>query len=159
MCQGFILIQGVLYLFGIKSLKHFSFSFQTNHHPITIYIQCLLQTTTTTTTMDIITTIMLCQCQLSPWLLLSLLVQAIVNNWCMWPLMRLTTTNRIGGWLHISLALHYSPASSAAPPPPMLPPAAPPLGPRMAPNRAGHLPTILAIFVTARSLLSPWWTR
>ena len=160
MRQDFIPIQGVLYLFGIKSLTRFSYSFQTNHYPITITIQCLSSTTTTTTTTtttDIITTIMLCRCQLSPRLLLSLLVQAILNNWRMQPPMRPPTTNRIGGWLHILLMLCSGPASSAVPPLATNPP--PPPEPKMAPNQVGHLPAILVIFAVVRSLLSPWWTR
>ena len=52
------------------------------------------------------------------------------------------------------------PVSSAALPLPMLPSAATPLPePRTAPNQAGCLPTILAIFAVAWSLLSPRRTR
>ena len=108
MHQDFIPIPGVLYLFGIKSLIRFSYSFQTNHHLITITIQCFSSTTTTTrstTTTDVITTVTLCQCQLLPRLLLSLLMQAINNNWHMWPPMRLNDMNRIRGWLRVSLVL------------------------------------------------------
>ena len=157
--RNFIPIQGVLYLFGIKSLICFSYSFQNQHLPITITIQCLSSTTTTTT--DVVTTVTLCRCQLSPKLLLDLLVQVIVTNWRMWPLMRPPNTNRIGGWLRVLLVLHPSLASSAAPPPMLSlatnPP--PPPEPRTAPTLAGHLPAIQAIFTMARSLLSPQQTR
>ena len=72
-------------MFGIKSLIHFSHSFQNNHHPITITIKCLHLTTTTiattttatttTTRMVVHTTIMLCRYRLTSLLLLCLLVQ------------------------------------------------------------------------------------
>ena len=161
MRQDFIPIQGVLYLFGIKSLIRFSYSFQNNHLPIIITIKCLSSTTTTTTTVDVSTTATLCWCQLSPQLLLSLLEQAIIANWCTWP-PRPLNENRIRGWLHVSLMLSPSWASFAALPPQMLPLATnppPPPEPRMAPNLSGHLPAILVIFAVAWSLLSLQWTR
>ena len=165
MRQDFIPIQGVLYLFWHKKSNTLSHSFQINHHPITITLQCLSTTTTnsTTTTVDVSTTIMLCRCQLVPRLLLDLLMQVIATNWLEMLRQRPPITNRTGGLLHVSIVLSFGPASSAALPPQLLPlatnPPPPPLEPRTAPNQVGHLPAILAIFAAARSLLSPWWTR
>ena len=163
MRQDFIPIQGVLYLFGIKKSNTLSHSFQTNHHPITITLSCLSTTTTnsTTTMVDVSTTVTLCQCQLVPRLLLDLLLQVIAANWLEMLWQRPPAMNRTGGWQCISIALSFGPASSAALPLPMLPPATnpPPLEPTMAPNQAGHLPAILAIFAVAWSLLSPRQTR
>ena len=165
MRQDFAPIQGVSDLFGTKkSLIRFSYSFQTNHHPITITIKCLSSvttTTTTTTTVDISTTATLCQCQLSALVLVDLLVQVIADNRLEMLRQRPHDMNRTGGWLPISIELSFSPAPSAVPSPPTLPLATspPPLEPTMAPNQVGRLPAILAIFAMARSLLSPWWTR
>ena len=155
MCQDFAPIQGVSDLFGTKSLIRFSYSFQTNHHPITITITCLSSetTTTTTTTVDVTTTAMLCQCQLAPPLLLCLLLQVIAVNRLEILWQRPNNEIPIGRLLRVSLALHEGPASFAAPHPPMLPLATntilPPLEPTMAPNQVGRLPAILAIFATA----------
>ena len=156
---------GVVLVWHKKS-NTLSHSFQTNHHSITITISCHSSettTTTTTTTVDISTTTMLCWCQLVLRLLLDLLVQVIAANWLEMQWQRLPVTRRTGRWLHISIALSFSPASSAALPPPMLPlatnPPPPLLEPVTAPNRVGHLPAILAIFAMAQSLLSPWQTR
>ena len=79
MRQDCIPTQGVLYLFGIKSLIHFSHSFQNNHYPITITITCC--STTTTTTIVVCTTIMLCRCRLTLLLVLHLLMQQTIYNW------------------------------------------------------------------------------
>ena len=154
---------GVVLVWHKKS-NTLSHSFQTNHHPITITIKCLstTTTTTTTTTVDVSTTITLCWCQLSAPLLLDLLVQVIADNRLEMQQQRPLELNRTGRWLPISIELFFSPVSSAALPPPTLPLATnplPPPEPTMAPNRVGHLPTILAIFAVARSLLSPWQTR
>ena len=155
---------GVVLVWHKKS-NTLSHSFQTQHHPITITIKCLSTTTTnsTTTTVDVSTTITLCQCQLAPQLLLNLIIQVIANNRLEMLWQRLPAMNRTGKWLPISIELSFSPALSATPPPPMLPLATnhpPPLPePAMAPNQAGRLPAILAIFAVAQSLLFPWWTR
>ena len=135
-----------------------SHSFQNNHHPITITIKCL----STTTMVDVSKTVTLCQCRLAPQLLLELMFQVIANNWLEMLRQRPHNMNRTGGWLPVSIELSFGPASSAAPPPPMLPLATnplPPPEPVMAPNQAGCLLTILAIFTAARLLLSPWRTR
>ena len=154
---------GVVLVWHKKS-NTLSHSFQTYHHPITITIKCLSTTTTnsTTTTVDVSTTAMLCQCQLSALVLLDLLVQVIANNRLEMLRQRPHNMNRTGGWPPISIELSFSPVSSAMPPPPTLPLATnplPPLEPAMAPNQAGHLPAILAIFAMARSLLSLQQTR
>ena len=148
---------GVVLVWHKKS-NMLSHSFQTNHHPITITIKCLSTTTTnsTTTTVDISTTVTLCRCQLAPQLLLELLFQVIANNRLEMLQQRPHNMNRTGGWPPISIELSFSPASSAVLPPPTNPP---PPEPTTAPNRAGRLPAILAIFAAARSLLSPWQTR
>ena len=154
---------GVVLVWHKKS-NMFSHSFQTTHHPITITIKCLstITTTTTTTTVDVSTTATLCQCQLTALLLLDLLMQVIADNRLemqrQWP----QELRRIGGWPPVSIKLSFERAPSAAPPLPVLPLATnttpPPLEPTTAPNRAGRLPAILAIFAVARSLLSPRWT-
>ena len=135
-----------------------SHSFQNNHHPITITIKCLSTTTTnlTTTTVDVSTTVMLCQCRLTPQLLLELMFQVIADNRLEMLWQRLHNMNRTGRWPPVSIELSFGLASSTAPPLATNPP---PPEPTMAPNRVGHLPTILAIFAVARSLLSPWRTR
>ena len=137
---------GVVLVWHKKS-NMLSHSFQTNHLPITITIKCLSSTTTattTTTTVDVSTTATFCQCQLSPRLLLDLLMQVIATNWLEMWWQRLPTTNRIGRWLHVSIMLSFGLASSTAPPLPTLPPATnpPPPEPTMAPNRAGRLPAV-----------------
>ena len=158
---------GVVLVWHKKS-NMLSHSLQTNHHPITIKITCLstvttTTTTTTTTTVDVSTTVTLCQCQLMALLLLDLLVQVIADNRLEMLRQRPQELNRTDGWPPISIELSFGPAPSAAPPPQMLPLATsttpPPLEPTMAPNPAGHLPTILAIFATARLLLFLQRTR
>ena len=66
--------------------------------------------------------------------------------------------NRTGGLPPIFIELSVALVPSAALPQLLLPLATnttpPPPEPTMAPNRAGRLPTILAIFTAARSLLS-----
>ena len=153
-------------MFGIKKSNTPSDSFQTQHHPITITITCLSteSTTTTTTTMvNVSTTITLCQCRLAPRLLLELMFQVIANNRLEMLQQRLHNTNRTGGLPPISIELSIAPVSSAAPPQLTLPLATnttpPPPEPTTAPNQAGRLPAILAIFTAARSLLSPRRTR
>ena len=154
---------GVVLVWHKKS-NTLSHSFQTNHHPITITIKCLstTTTTTTTTTVDVSTTITLCQCRLAPQLLLELMFQVIADNRLEMLQQRPHNMNRTGGWQPISIKLSFGLASSATLPLPMLPLATnplPPLEPTTAPNQVGRLPTILAIFATAQSLLSPWQTR
>ena len=155
---------GVVLVWHKKS-NTLPYSFQTTHHPITITIKCLslVTTTTTTTTVDVSTTVMLCRCQLLALLLLDLLVQVIADNRLKMLRQRLHEMNRTGEWLPISIKLSFGPVPSAAPPLQMLPLATnttpPPPEHTMAPNRAGRLPAILAIFATARSLLSPQRTR
>ena len=154
---------GVVLVWHKKS-NMLSHSFQTQHHPITITLQCLSTTTTnsTTTMVDVSTTIMLCRCQLVPQLLLDLLMQVIATNWLEMLWQRLPVTNRTGRLLHLSIALSFGLASSVMPPLPMLPLVTnppPPPEPTMAPNPVGHLPAILAIFAAAWSLLSPQRTR
>ena len=168
MCQDFIPIQGVLYLFGIKKSNTLSYSFQTNHHPITITITCLSSETitttpTTTTTVNVSTTVTLCRCRLAPQLLLELMFQVIADNQLEMLQQRPHNMNRTGSLPPISIELSVAPASFATPSQLMLPLATntttPPPEPTTAPNQAGHLPAILAIFAMARSLLSPWQTR
>ena len=157
---------GVVLVWHRKS-NMLSHSFQTNHHPITITIKCLSSTTTTTTTttttmVDVSTTITLCQCRLAPQLLLELMFQVIADNRLEMLQQRPHNMNRTGGWPPISIKLSFGLAYSAALPLPMLPLATnplPPLEPTTAPNQVGRLPTILAIFAAAQSLLSPWQTR
>ena len=146
-----------------------SHSFQTNHHPITITIKCRSSVTTTTTTptttttVEISTTVTLCQCQLTALLLLDLLVQVIADNRLEMQRQRPQELRRIGRWPPVSIELSFERAPSAALPPPVLPPATnttpPPPEPTTAPNLAGHLPAIQAIFAAARSLLYPRRTR
>ena len=156
---------GVGSVWHTKKSNTLFYSFQTLHHPITITITCLSSqtTTTTTTTVDVSTTVTLCRCRLAPQLLLDLMFQAIAANRLEMQRQLPPNMNRTGRWLRISLALIEGPASSAAPPPQMLPLATnttpPPPEPATAPNRAGRLPAILAIFAAARSLLSPWRIR
>ena len=168
MRQDFIPIQGVLYLFGIKKSNTLSYSFQTNHHPITITITCLSSETitttpTTTTTVNISTTVTLCRCRLAPQLLLELMFQVIADNRREMLRRRPHNMNRTARWPPVSIELSFGPAPSATPPQPMLPLATnstpPPLEPTTAPNLAGRLPAILAIFAAAQSLLFPWRTR
>ena len=166
MCQDFIPIQGVLYLFGIKKSNMLSHSFQTNHHPITITISCLsMETTTTTTTItvNVSITVTLCRCRLAPQLLLELMFQVIADNRQEMLRQRPHNTNRTGRWPPVSIELFFGPAPSAMPPQPTLPLATnitPPLPePTTAPNPAGHLPAILAIFAAAQLLLFLRWTR
>ena len=149
-----------------KKSNTLSHSFQTNHHPITITITCLsteTTTTKTTTTVDVSTTVTLCRCHLAPQLLLELMFQVIADNRREMLQRRPHNTNRTGRWPPVSIELSVIPAPSAAPPQPMLPLATniipPPLEPTMAPNQAGRLPAILAIFAMARSLLFPRRTR
>ena len=155
---------GVVLVWHKKS-NTLSHSLQTNHHPITITIKCLstVTTTTTTTTVDVSTTATLCQCRLMALLLLDLLVQVIANNRLEMLWQRPQELNRMGGWPPVSIKLSFGRAPSAAPPPLMLPLATnttpPPPEPTTAPNLAGRLLAIQAIFATARSLLYPWWTR
>ena len=160
---------GVVLVWHKKS-NTLSHSFQTLHHPITITITCLSSetttttiTTTTTTMVNISTTVMLCRCRLTPQLLLELMFQVIADNWLEMLRWRPHNTSRTGGLLPIFIELSVAPAPSAAPPQLMLPLATniipPPPEPTMAPNRAGCLPAILAIFAVARLLLFPWRTR
>ena len=154
---------GVVLVWHKKS-NMLSHSFQTNHHPITITITCLSleTTTTTTTTVNVSTTVTLCRCRLAPQLLLELMFQVIANNWREMLWRRPHNMNRTGRWPPVSIELSVAPAPSAAPPQPMLPLATniiPPPEPTTAPNPAGRLPAILAIFAAARSLLFLWRTR
>ena len=156
---------GVVLVWHKKS-NMLSHSFQTQHHPITITITCLSSettTTTTTTTVNVSTTVTLCRCRLAPQLLLELMFQVIADNRLEMLRRRPHNMNRTGRWPPVSIELSFAPASSAALPLPMLPMATnitpPPPEPIMAPNQAGRLPAILAIFAVARSLLSPWRTR
>ena len=165
MRQDFAPIQGVSDLFGTKkSLIRFSYSFQTNHHPITITIKCLSSTTTTTTTItvDVSTTVTLCRCRLAPQLLLELMFQVIADNRLEMLRQRPHNTNRTGGLPPIYIELSVAPVPSTAPPQLMLPLATnphPPPEPATALNLADRLLAILAIFATARSLLSPQQIR
>ena len=149
---------GVVLVWHVKS-NTLSHSLQTNHHPITITIKCLSTetTTTTTTTVDVSTTVTLCRCRLAPQLLLELMFQVIADNRLEMLRRRLHNTNRTGRWPPISIELSVVPAPSAAPPQPMLPLATnstpPPPEPTTAPNPAGRLPAILAIFAAAQLLL------
>ena len=152
---------GVVLVWHKKS-NTLSHSFQNNHHPITITITCLstettTTTPTTTTTVDVSTTVTLCRCRLAPQLLLELMFQVIADNRQEMLRRRPHNTNRIGRWLAVSIDLSVVPAPSAAPPQPMLPLATniipPPPEPTMAPNPAGLLPAILAIFAAAQLLL------
>ena len=153
---------GVVLVWHKKSIT-LSYSFLNNHHPITITIKCLSTTTTnlTTTTVDVSTTITLCRCRLTPQLLLELMFQVIADNQLEMLWQRLHNMNRTGGWPPISIELSFGSAPSAVLPPPMLPLATnpPPPEPAMAPNQAGRLPAILAIFAVAWSLLSLRRTR
>ena len=155
---------GVVLVWHKKS-NTLSYSFQTNHHPITITIKCLssVTTTTTTTTVDISTTVTLCQCWLTALLLLDLLVQVIADNRLEMLRQRPQELNRTDRWPPVSIELSFGTVPSAAPPQPMLPLATnitpPPPEPTTAPNPAGRLPAILAIFAAARSLLYPQRTR
>ena len=148
-----------------KKSNMLSYSFQTNHHPIIITIKCLSSVTTnsTTTTVDVSTTVMLCRCHLAPQLLLELMFQVIADNRLEMLQQRPHNTNRTGGLPPIFIELSIALAPSAAPPQLLLPLATnttpPPPEPTTAPNRAGHLPAILAIFAVARSLLSLRRTR
>ena len=155
---------GVVLVWHKKS-NMLSHSFQNKHHPITITIKCLssVTTTTITTTVDVSTTVTLCRCRLAPQLLLELMFQVIADNRLEMLQLRPHNTNRTGGLPPIFIKLSVAPVSSAAPPQLMLPPATnitpPPPEPTMAPNQAGCLPAILAIFAMAWSLLSPQRTR
>ena len=156
---------GVVLVWHKKS-NTLSHSFQTNHHPITITIKCRSSVTTTTTpttttTVDVSTTVTLCQCRLTALLLLDLLVQVIADNRLEMLWQRPLDMNRMGEWPPISIELSFGLAPSAALPLPMLPLATntTPPEPTTAPNQAGCLPTILAIFAMAQSLLSPQRTR
>ena len=149
---------GVVLVWHKKS-NTLSHSFQTNHHPITITIKCLsTETTTTTTTVDVSTTVTLCRCRLAPQLLLELIFQVIADNRREMLRRGPHNMNRTGRWPPVSIELSVDPAPSAAPPQPMLPLATntipPPPEPTTAPNRAGHLPAILAIFAVGLLLLS-----
>ena len=155
---------------GVVSVWHkksntLSHSFQTLHHPITITIKCRSTTTTptTTTTVDVSTTVTLCQCRLTALLLLDLLVQVIADNQLEMLRQRPQELNRTDGWPPVSIELSFGPAPSAAPPPPMLALATnltpPPPEPTTAPNLAGRLLAIQAIFAAAQSLLYPRRTR
>ena len=150
---------GVVLVWHKKS-NMLSHSFPTNHHPITITITCLSTTTTnsTTTTVDVSTTVTLCRCRLAPQLPLELMFQVIADNRLEMLRRRPHNMNRTGGLPPIFIELSVAPVPSAAPPQLLLPLATnttpPPPEPTMAPNRAGHLPAILAIFTMARSLLS-----
>ena len=142
-------------------------SFQTQHHPITITLKCLSSITTTTTTtttmVDVSTTVTLCQCRLTALLLLDLLVQVIADNRLEMLWQRLQELRRMGRWPPVSIELSFERAPFAMSPPQMLPLATnitpPPLEPTTAPNLAGHLLAIRAIFAAARSLLYPRRTR
>ena len=155
---------------GVVSVWHkksntLSHSFQTNHHPITITITCLSSetTTTTTTTVNVSTTVMLCRCHLAPQLLLELMFQVIADNRREMLRRRPHNMNKTARWPPVSIELSVAPAPFAAPPQPTLPLATniipPTPEPTTAPNLAGCLPAILAIFATARSLLFPRRTR
>ena len=156
---------GVVLVWHKKS-NTLSHSFQTNHHPITITITCLsteTTTPTTTTTVNVSTTVTLCRCRLAPQLLLELMFQVIADNRREMLRRRLHNTNRTSRWPPISIELSFGMAPSAAPPQLMLPLATnttpPPPEPTTAPNPAGLLPAILAIFAAARLLLYPRRTR
>ena len=155
---------GVVLIWHKKS-NMLSHSFQTQHHPITITIKCLSSETTksTTTTVDVSTTVTLCRCCLAPQLLLELMFQVIADNWLEMLRPPPHNSNRTGRWPSISIELSVAPVPSAALSQLMLPPATnttpPPPAPTMAPNPAGCLPTILAIFAAAQSLLFPRRTR
>ena len=156
---------GVVLVWHVKS-NTLSHSFQTNHHPITITIKCLsteTTTTTTTTTVDVSTTVTLCRCRLAPLLLLELMFQVIADNWLEMLRQRSHNMNRIGGLPPIFIELSVALVPSAVPPQLMLPLATnitpPPPEPTTAPNLAGRLLAILAIFAAAWSLLFPWRTR
>ena len=155
---------GVVLVWHKKS-NMLSHSFQNNHHPITITIKCLSSETTnsTTTTVDVSTTVTLCRCRLAPQLLLELMFQVIAANQREMLRQRPHNMSRTSGLPPIFIELSIAPVPSAVPPQLRLPPATnippPPPEPTTAPNQAGRLPTILAIFAAARSLLSPWWTR
>ena len=157
--------KGVVLVWHKKS-NTLSHSFQTQHHPITITITCLSSETTTpttTTTVNASTTVTLCRCRLAPQLLLELMFQVIADNRLEMLRRRRHNTNRTGRWPPVSIELSVAPVSSAVPPQLMLPLATnttpPPPEPTMAPNPAGRLPAILAIFAAARSLLFPRQTR
>ena len=157
--------RGVVLVWHKKS-NTLSHSFQTNHHPITIIITCLSSettTTTTTTTVNVSTTVTLCRCRLAPQLLLELMFQVIADNQREMLRRRPHNMNRTARWPPVSIELSFGPAPSAAPPQPMLPLATnippPPPESSMAPNPAGRLPAILAIFAAAWSLLFPRQTR
>ena len=149
---------GVVLVWHKKS-NTLSNSFQTTHHPITITLKCLstVTTTTTTTMVDVSTTITLCQCQLTALLLLDLLMQVIADNRLEMLRQRPQELNRTDGWPPVSIELSFRPAPSAVPPPQMLPLATnstpPPPEPTTAPNPAGRLLAIQAIFAAAWSLL------
>ena len=150
---------GVVLVWHKKS-NTLSHSFQTNHHPITITISCLSTestTPTTTTTVNVSTIITLCRCRLAPQLLLELMFQVITDNRQEMLRRRPHNMNRTARWPPVSIELSVAPVPSAALPQPMLPLATnttpPPPEPTMAPNLAGRLPAILAIFAAARSLL------
>ena len=155
---------GVVLVWHKKS-NTLSHSFQTNHQPITITIKCRSTetTTTTTTTVDVSTTVTLCRCRLAPQLLLELMFQVIADNRQEMLRRRPHNMNRTTRWPPVSIELSFEPAPSAAPPQQMLPLATnttpPPLEPTTAPNPAGRLPAILAIFAAALSLLFPRRTR
>ena len=152
---------GVVLVWHKKS-NTLSHSFQTNHHPITIIIKCLSMettttTTTTTTTVDVSTTVKLCRCRLAPQLLLELMFQVIADNRREMLRRRPHNTNRTGRWPPVSIEISVVLDPSAAQPQPMLPLATniipPPPEPTTAPNPAGRLPAILAIFAAAQLLL------
>ena len=158
---------GVVLVWHKKS-NMLSYSFQNQHHPITITITCrssitTTTTPTTTTTVDVSTTVTLCQCRLTALLLLDLLVQVIADNRLEMQRQRPQELRRMGRWPPVSIELSSVRAPSAALPPPVLPLATnttpPPPEPTTAPNPAGRLLTIQAIFAAARSLLYPRRTR
>ena len=158
---------GVVLVWHKKS-NTLSHSFQTQHHPITITIKCRSSVTTTTTpttttTVEISTTVTLCQCRLTALLLLDLLVQVITDNRLEMQRQQPQELSRMSGWPSASIELSFGRAPSAALPLPMLPLATnttpPPLEPTTAPNLAGRLLAIQAIFAAARSLLYPRRTR
>ena len=158
---------GVVLVWHKKS-NTLSHSFQNNHHPITITIKCLstettTTTTTTTTTVDVSTTVTLCRCRLAPQLLLELMFQVIADNRREMLRQRPLNTNRTGRWPPVFIDISVALDPSAAPPQQMLPLATnstpPPPEPITAPNPAGRLSAILAIFAAARSLLYPRRTR
>ena len=158
-------LSGGVVLVWHKKSNTLSHSFQTNHHPITIAIKCLSSVTTnsTTTTVDVSTTITLCWCRLAPQLLLELMFQVIADNQLEMLRQRPHNMNRTGGLPPIFIELSVAPAPSAALSQLLLPLATnttpPPPEPTTAPNPAGLLPAILAIFAVARSLLYPRRTR